>query len=163
MPLVGIGTPPNPPPAGECAPSPLFLGGGEHSLARKGLGESQFRRGAYTVVLFICTSFVQYTHKSGDKSFILFSRRNLMNVYNVLLRQMNCQISFPSTYILIKTIKTEEEGFLILESLGKNISVPDTTEERTAGVGGTSDSPPSPPPPPNPATHRPNNYKDTKP
>ncbi len=59
MPLVGIGTPPKPPPAGQCAPSPLFLGGGEHSLARKGLGESQFRRGAYTVVLFICTYFVK--------------------------------------------------------------------------------------------------------
>jgi len=44
-----LGLPPNPPPAGYCAPSPLFLGGGEHSLARKGLGESQFRRGAYTV------------------------------------------------------------------------------------------------------------------
>jgi hypothetical protein len=58
MPLVGIGTPPNTPPAGKCAPSPLFLGGGEHSLARKGLGESQFRRWAYTVVLFICTYFV---------------------------------------------------------------------------------------------------------
>ncbi len=39
-------------------PTPLLLGGGEHSLARKGLGESQFRRGAYTVVLFICTYFV---------------------------------------------------------------------------------------------------------
>jgi hypothetical protein len=58
MPLVGIGTPPNPPPAGYCAPSPLFLGVGEHSLARKGLGESQFRRGTYTVVLFICTMYV---------------------------------------------------------------------------------------------------------
>jgi hypothetical protein len=37
---------PNPSPAGKCAlpPSPV-LGGGAHSLARKGLGESQFRRG----------------------------------------------------------------------------------------------------------------------
>jgi hypothetical protein len=35
-----------------------LLGGGEHSLPRTGLGESQFRRGAYTVVLFICTYFV---------------------------------------------------------------------------------------------------------
>jgi hypothetical protein len=43
-------------------PSALFLGGGEHSLARKGLGESQFRRGAYTVVLFICTYFVVKTN-----------------------------------------------------------------------------------------------------
>ncbi len=31
-------------------------------MARKGLGESQFRRGAYTVVLFICTYFVSSTH-----------------------------------------------------------------------------------------------------
>jgi hypothetical protein len=31
--------------AGECAPCPPVLGGGEHSLAREGLGESQFRRG----------------------------------------------------------------------------------------------------------------------
>jgi hypothetical protein len=33
---------PNPSPAGECAPPPR---GGAHSLAREGLGESQFRRG----------------------------------------------------------------------------------------------------------------------
>ncbi len=49
---------PQPPTRRVVCPSPLFLGGGEHSLARKGLGESQFRRGAYTVVLFICTYFV---------------------------------------------------------------------------------------------------------
>jgi hypothetical protein len=37
---------PNPSPAGECAPPPpLVPGGGAHSLAREGLGESQFRRG----------------------------------------------------------------------------------------------------------------------
>ncbi len=35
---------PNPSPAGVCAPPP-FLGGGARSLAREGLGESQFRRG----------------------------------------------------------------------------------------------------------------------
>jgi hypothetical protein len=51
-------SPPTPHPQASAPPSPLFLGGGEHSLARKGLGESQFRRGAYTVVLFICTYFV---------------------------------------------------------------------------------------------------------
>jgi hypothetical protein len=34
---------PDPSTAGECAP--LVLGGGAHSLAREGLGESQFRRG----------------------------------------------------------------------------------------------------------------------
>ncbi len=37
---------PNPSPAGECAPLPRFWGRGTvHSLAREGLGESQFRRG----------------------------------------------------------------------------------------------------------------------
>ncbi len=35
----------NPSPAGECTPSSLGPGGGAHSLAREGLGESQFRRG----------------------------------------------------------------------------------------------------------------------
>jgi hypothetical protein len=59
--------PPNPHPPPNLPPPPrvwgggdthLFLGGGEHSLARKGLGESQFRRGAYTVVLFIGKYFV---------------------------------------------------------------------------------------------------------
>jgi hypothetical protein len=69
MPLVGNGTPPNPPPAGKCAPSPRFGGGGEHTRARKGVGESQLRRGAYTVVLFICTYFVVNTYGySGDSA-----------------------------------------------------------------------------------------------
>jgi hypothetical protein len=36
---------PNPLPAGEYASPPLVPGGGAHSLARKGVGESQFRRG----------------------------------------------------------------------------------------------------------------------
>jgi hypothetical protein len=58
MPLVGIGTPPHPPTRRLVCPLPPVSGGGEHSLARKGLGESHFRQGAYTVVLFICTYFV---------------------------------------------------------------------------------------------------------
>jgi hypothetical protein len=40
-------------------PSPQKQGGGGHtSLPVGGWGESQFRRVAYTVVLFICTYFV---------------------------------------------------------------------------------------------------------
>ncbi len=54
---------PNPSPSGECAPPHWFRGGGAHSQARKGLGESQFRRGEtlyskYTVVLCIYLYFV---------------------------------------------------------------------------------------------------------
>ncbi len=40
----GIGTPPTPHPPASVPPHP-GTGGGAHSLAREGLGESQFRRG----------------------------------------------------------------------------------------------------------------------
>ncbi len=52
---------PHPSSAGECVLSPLVPGGGEHSLAREGLGESQFRNfdeGTCTVILFIYMYFV---------------------------------------------------------------------------------------------------------
>jgi hypothetical protein len=58
MPLVGIGTLP-PPFSPASVPLPPETGGRGHtSLRLGGWGESQFRRGAYTVVLFICTYFV---------------------------------------------------------------------------------------------------------
>jgi hypothetical protein len=39
-----------------CPPPPLVLGGGAHSLARKGVGESKFRRGnIHCGTLYICT------------------------------------------------------------------------------------------------------------
>jgi hypothetical protein len=44
-PVAGIGTPPTPLAAGECAPPPFGLGGRAHSLAAKGVGESQCQRG----------------------------------------------------------------------------------------------------------------------
>jgi hypothetical protein len=44
-PLVGIGTlPPTPSLASECAPPPGTKGGGAHTRAGEGLGESQFQR-----------------------------------------------------------------------------------------------------------------------
>ncbi len=42
-PAVGIGTPPTPHPQASVPPPPLVPGGGAHSLARDGVGESQFR------------------------------------------------------------------------------------------------------------------------
>jgi hypothetical protein len=49
---------PNPSPAGECAsPPPLVLGVGAHSLAREGVGESQFRRGDIS-----CGTLHMYTY-----------------------------------------------------------------------------------------------------
>jgi hypothetical protein len=62
MPLVGIGTPPTPF-SQASVPLPPETGGRVHtSLRVGGWGESQFRRGAYTVVLFICTYFVAHRH-----------------------------------------------------------------------------------------------------
>ncbi len=49
---------PNPFLASESSPPPRNRGEGHTSLRVGGWGESQFRRGAYTVVLFICTYFV---------------------------------------------------------------------------------------------------------
>jgi hypothetical protein len=56
---------PNPSPAGECAPPPV-LGGGAHSLAREGLGESQFRRGdIHTGTLHIYVRTLWWEGKEG--------------------------------------------------------------------------------------------------
>jgi hypothetical protein len=48
-PIVGIGTPPTPSPANECAPPPLDGGEGAYSLAGEGVGESQLRRQTHTL------------------------------------------------------------------------------------------------------------------
>jgi hypothetical protein len=52
--------PPTPHPQASVPPPPCFWGEGNTRWRERGwdLGESQFRRGAYTVVLFICTYFV---------------------------------------------------------------------------------------------------------
>jgi hypothetical protein len=57
--------------SGKCFPTPFSAasvplppetGGRWHTSLRVGVGgESQFRRGAYTMVLFICTYFVRST------------------------------------------------------------------------------------------------------
>jgi hypothetical protein len=56
--VVRIGTPPTPHP--QASVPPQVLGGRVHSLAREGLGESQFRRGVIHcgTILFIFTYFV---------------------------------------------------------------------------------------------------------
>ncbi len=58
MPLVGIGTLSTPFSPASVPLPPETGGRGHTSLRVGGWGESQFRRGAYTVVLFICTYFV---------------------------------------------------------------------------------------------------------
>jgi hypothetical protein len=58
--VVGTGTPPTPHPQPSMPPPPLGSEGGAHSLAREGLGESQFRR-RDIVVFFIYRYFVIVT------------------------------------------------------------------------------------------------------
>ncbi len=58
MPLVGIGTLPTPFSPASVPLPPETGGRGHTSLRVGGGGESQFRRRAYTMVLFICTYFV---------------------------------------------------------------------------------------------------------
>jgi hypothetical protein len=52
---------PTPSPAGECVPPPFGPGGGAHSLTGEGVGGSQFRRGTYTVILYVYMYFVTNT------------------------------------------------------------------------------------------------------
>ncbi len=58
MPLVGIGTLPTPFSPASVPLPPETGWWGHTSQGVGGWGESQVRRGAYTVVLFICTYFV---------------------------------------------------------------------------------------------------------
>ncbi len=81
MPFVGIGTLPTPFLPASVPLPPETGGRGHTSLRVGGWGESQFRRGAYTVVLFICTytlctyrtKYPACPHKKG----ILFSYMTL--------------------------------------------------------------------------------------
>jgi hypothetical protein len=65
MPLVGIVTLPTPFSPASVPLPPETGGRGHTSLRVGGWGESQFRRGAYTVVLFICTYFVYQRQGCG--------------------------------------------------------------------------------------------------
>ncbi len=57
---------PNPSLASECAPPPQNPGGGAHSPAGEGLGESQFRRLEKSLALFLlCGYSVQYYSLKG--------------------------------------------------------------------------------------------------
>ncbi len=71
MPLVGIGTLPTPFSPASVPLPPETGGRGHTSLRVGGWGESQFRRGAYTLVLFICTYFVPNTQHYGPPLFTI--------------------------------------------------------------------------------------------
>ncbi len=61
---------PNPSPVGKCARChPLVPGGGEHSLARDGVGESQFRRGEINCgTLYLYALCVLHLHPAINNS-----------------------------------------------------------------------------------------------
>ncbi len=86
-----LGLPPTPQPQASVPP------GGEHSLARKGLGESQFRRGAYTVVLFICTYFVHCPLFHSFLHYFLYFLFPFPHIFpQLMLSRLNPLFSHPS-------------------------------------------------------------------
>jgi hypothetical protein len=64
---VGIGTPPTPHPQASVP----VLGGGAHSLAREGLGESQFRRGdtLYSIPMYVICGKEPISNTSNKNTF----------------------------------------------------------------------------------------------
>ncbi len=77
--VVGIGTPPTPHPQASVPPLP-GSGGGAHSLARDGLGESQFRRGDVhcgSLSLYIGTYFVSLRPGRKRKGISVSSEQQL--------------------------------------------------------------------------------------
>jgi hypothetical protein len=80
MPVVGIGTLPTPFSPASVPLPPETGGRGHTSLRVGGWGESQFRRGAYTVVLFICTYFVKYPIHVHDAKFSTNSNETYYSV-----------------------------------------------------------------------------------
>ncbi len=69
-PVVGIGTPPTPHPQASVSP-PYVPGGAAHSLARKGLGESRFRRGdIHCGIVYTYIYFMIVIGGGGSKGFV---------------------------------------------------------------------------------------------
>ncbi len=87
MPLVGIGTLPTPFSPASVPLPPETGGRGHTSQGVGGWGEFQFRRGAYTVVLFICTYFVPVLHHTEPV---------FVNVYGV--KGINSEESIPPVW-----------------------------------------------------------------
>jgi hypothetical protein len=61
---------PHPSPAGECALPPLLGGEGHTHWRERGVGESQFHEGTYTVVLCIHMYFVGWWYWYGTTELI---------------------------------------------------------------------------------------------
>jgi hypothetical protein len=83
MPLVGIGTLPTPFSLASVPLPPETGGRGHTSLRVGGGGESQFRRRAYTMVLFICTYFVDKVNSRPIRDSMLVDLAfKLMHTYH---------------------------------------------------------------------------------
>jgi hypothetical protein len=70
-------------------PPPAFWGGGAHSLAREGVGESQFRRGdIHCGTLYICTLCIL-------PRFSVF----LCSTFEELIIQLDMELNFKAMYV----------------------------------------------------------------
>jgi hypothetical protein len=83
MPLVGIGTLPTPFSPASVPLPPETGGRGHTSLRVGGWMESQFRRGAYTVLLFICTYFVVMGGASSQEGSKIYDGLYLQSLYTI--------------------------------------------------------------------------------
>ncbi len=120
---------PNPSPAGECVP-PL-LGGGANSLAREGLGESQFRRGDIhcgTLYIYVLCDHhhqteavgrtclaVLYSTEEFPSMWLLFSKQYDKNVQDTRYDYINTSGKCRKIlWFLIKNVvKTFEIDFFV--------------------------------------------------
>jgi len=117
MPLVGIGTLPTPFSPASVPLPPETGGRGPTSLRVGGWGESQFRRGAYTVVLFICTYFVStvsqihliyrmhcrfFQYKKGSRRFKHLRNQPLRKIFSAFALYDNFNF-MPVLYSMSKT------------------------------------------------------------
>ncbi len=100
-------------------PLPPETGGRGHtSLRVGGWGESQFRRGAYTVVLFICTYFVLHTHHNILPTLAfawlsLYCKKNTAEIscWNTCFMCTHVRGLFLSMWdVLLTTIMYDERG-----------------------------------------------------
>jgi hypothetical protein len=105
---------PNPSPARECA-NPLVPGGGARSLAREGVGESQFRRGDIhcgTLYICICTLWVGRKGLSlgfQDAALHTHTRVCSCKLCTIIIYRTLCRKRFCAGIFLISLISLDNE------------------------------------------------------
>jgi hypothetical protein len=117
----------NPSPAGECAPPPV-LGGGAHSLARKGLGESQFRRGDIHCGTPVRTLWLKGSFAMADYicQRVVPLQRSWLGHPPLNVKKLILNFNFKN-YFYKRLSATALEILSVLADIAKNFQAPSTT------------------------------------